>query len=390
MYGTWTGAEQDSFLAMIAAVGRCHRRQDQLHRPARPRDALTAGIAGGNLPDVAGLPGPGLMQQWYKKAPSSRSTSSTSPPYESSTPAGFAALGKAPDGKLAGIFTKGAVKGLIWYNTKNWTGAAARRPGMSSTPRPRPRRPATTKEWCIGARVRRRLRLAGHRLDRGHRPAPVRPGRLRQLGRRARKWTRPEIKAAWQTFGEAVANAYGGADVRRTRPTSARPANPMFATRPAACSTTRRASSPTSSRTRRRRQPDRLRLLPVPRHQPAYAGSRDRRRRPVRHVQRHAAGQVADPVPADPRGPGDLGRSAAASSRPTRASGRRLPGRLSKKSATILANAKIFRFDGSDLMPDAMNKAFFKAIVDFVQNPGEARLDPRRTSTACRPSAYSH
>ena len=27
--------------------------------------ALTAAIAGGNLPDVAGLPGPGLMQQWY-------------------------------------------------------------------------------------------------------------------------------------------------------------------------------------------------------------------------------------------------------------------------------------------------------------------------------------
>ena len=44
--------------------------------------------------------------------------------YEAATPPGFAALGQASDGKLAGIFTKGAVKGLIWYNTGVWTGGA--------------------------------------------------------------------------------------------------------------------------------------------------------------------------------------------------------------------------------------------------------------------------
>ena len=62
------------------------------------------------------------MQQWYEDGALKPLDFVDYAAYEAATPQGFAALGKAPDGKLAGIFTKGAVKGLIWYNTKNWTG----------------------------------------------------------------------------------------------------------------------------------------------------------------------------------------------------------------------------------------------------------------------------
>ena len=46
------------------------------------------------------------------------------------------------------------------------------------------------------------------------------------------------------------------------------------------------------------------------------------------------------------------------------------PDEASRRSAEILANAKTFRFDASDLMPNAMNKAFFQAVVEYVGNPG--------------------
>jgi alpha-glucoside transport system substrate-binding protein len=39
------------------------------------------------------------------------------------------------------------------------------------------------------------------------------------------------------------------------------------------------------------------------------------------------------------------------------------PDDISKRSADILANAKTFAFDASDLMPKAMNDAFWKAMV---------------------------
>jgi alpha-glucoside transport system substrate-binding protein len=46
------------------------------------------------------------------------------------------------------------------------------------------------------------------------------------------------------------------------------------------------------------------------------------------------------------------------------------PDPLGKQAGQILTSAKIVRFDASDLMPEAMNNAFWKAILDYVQNPG--------------------
>ena len=45
------------------------------------------------------------------------------------------------------------------------------------------------------------------------------------------------------------------------------------------------------------------------------------------------------------------------------------PDEVSRKSAEILANAQTFRFDGGDLMPAEMSKAFFGAMVEFAQDP---------------------
>jgi alpha-glucoside transport system substrate-binding protein len=47
------------------------------------------------------------------------------------------------------------------------------------------------------------------------------------------------------------------------------------------------------------------------------------------------------------------------------------PDELAKKAGAIIASAKTVRFDASDLMPDAMNQAFWKAILDYVQSPGD-------------------
>jgi len=63
------------------------------------------------------------------------------------------------------------------------------------------------------------------------------------------------------------------------------------------------------------------------------------------------------------------------------------PDDVSSASAAALREANIFRFDGSDLMPEAMNAAFWQAMVDYTQNPGQLdaileRLDGVRTDPA--------
>jgi alpha-glucoside transport system substrate-binding protein len=75
---------------------------------------LTTGVASGNLPDVAGLPGPGkvieLAQGGQLKA---LDGTIDVPSYVADTP-GAAAL--QVDGKQYAEFFKGSIKGLIWYD----------------------------------------------------------------------------------------------------------------------------------------------------------------------------------------------------------------------------------------------------------------------------------
>jgi alpha-glucoside transport system substrate-binding protein len=47
------------------------------------------------------------------------------------------------------------------------------------------------------------------------------------------------------------------------------------------------------------------------------------------------------------------------------------PDDLSRQMAAILVGAKIARFDAGDLMPPAMQSAFWKAVLDYVSNPGQ-------------------
>ena len=193
--------------------------------------AADAGIASGNLPDVAGCPAPASCRSGTTRACSSRSTSSISRHTRARQPPGIAELGRSPDGKLVGIFTKGAVKGLIWYDTKIYDGTVPATWNDLKTKRHGPA-PATPR-WCIG------LESGG---DSGW------PGTdwiedivLRQTGPdvydagspASLKWTSPEIKSAFESSARSSHNAYGGPTTSTTR-TSARPANRLF-TDPPGC-----------------------------------------------------------------------------------------------------------------------------------------------------------
>ncbi|MEP6638558.1 MAG: extracellular solute-binding protein [Chloroflexota bacterium] len=369
VYGTWTGAEQDSFLAMIqpwvdgTGVKVNYTGQRDLGT------ALTAGIAGGNLPDVAGLPGPGLMQTWYADGALKPLDFVDYASYESSTPAGFAALGKAPDGKLVGIFTKGAVKGLIFYNTKVWTAAVPKTWDELNTTA-KAAATGDTKEWCIG------VESGG---DSGW------PGTdwiedivLRQSGpdvydawvKGTQKWTSPEIKQAFQLFGDAVANAHGGAQfVNSTN--FGKAANPMFAT-PPGCLLHHQASFITDFfKNEAKAAPTDFDFFPFPDINPSFTGSvtgggdlfgmfndTPQAHSLIQYMLTPAAQEIW--VKRGGFISANKGVSIDA-----------YPDATSKKSAEILASAKLFRFDASDLMPNAMNKAFFQAIVKYVQNPAD-------------------
>src|SRR5690606_36446177 len=47
------------------------------------------------------------------------------------------------------------------------------------------------------------------------------------------------------------------------------------------------------------------------------------------------------------------------------------PDEIAARSAELLAQAEVFRFDASDLMPEAMNNAFWSATLEYTQKPGD-------------------
>ncbi len=100
--GSWTGSEQ----GIVRGDGRPVRREhggDVQYTGSRDLAAqLTTGVQSGNLPDVAGLPGPGLMIEWYDQDALKPLDFVDAEAYRADTPEGFADLGVAEDGMLIG------------------------------------------------------------------------------------------------------------------------------------------------------------------------------------------------------------------------------------------------------------------------------------------------
>lgn len=360
--GTWSGSEQDSFLAMVKPwEERTGVRVEYTGSRDLPAQ-VTSGIASGNLPDIVGLPGPGAMRDWYDQGALQSLDFIDFDSYEASTPPGFAELGVI-DGEPVGIFTKAAVKGLVWYNTANWTAgdpatwdeltaATAGSPGSA---------------WCIG-------------LESG--AASGWPGTdwiedilLRQSGPDAYDalisselpWTSDEVKDAFMTFGEALDSSYGGKDyVVNTN--FGRAANPMFED-PAGCQLHHQASFITSFfENEAGATADQFDFFPFPDIDPEYAGGvtgagdlvgmfndTPQARSLIEYLLTPEAQQIWVE-----RG----GFISANSGVPLDA----YPDEGSQRAAAILQDASMFRFDASDQMPAAVSDAFNKAIVEFASD----------------------
>jgi alpha-glucoside transport system substrate-binding protein len=114
--GTWTDAEQESFLAMVKPWEDETGYTVKYQGTRAINDILAAGIPTGVLPDLAGLPGPAQMQE-YAAAGALKPLDDVLDisTYKDETSPALVDLGQV-DGKTYGVFIKASVKGLIWYD----------------------------------------------------------------------------------------------------------------------------------------------------------------------------------------------------------------------------------------------------------------------------------
>jgi alpha-glucoside transport system substrate-binding protein len=323
---------------------------------------LSTGVASGILPDVAGLPGPGQMTEWAKAgALKPLDDVLDVATYTAETAPALVELGTV-DGKISGVFIKAAVKGLIWYNPQVYTGGEPATWDALQATSPAP----ADKLWCIG-------------LESG--AASGWPGTdwiedivLRQSGPEVydgwvagtQKWSSPEIKSAFEAFGAAVANTYGGSDTILTT-NFGDGGNPLF-TDPPGCLFHHQASFITDFfKNQGGAQDGQYDFFRMPDINSAYAGATTGAGDlfGMFNDTPQARALMAYLVTADAQKIWvERGGALSANKSVTD-----YPDDIAKKSAELLANAGVFRFDASDLMPVAMNDAFWKAILDYVKTP---------------------
>jgi alpha-glucoside transport system substrate-binding protein len=382
---TWGGDEQKAFLAMVKPWEDSTGNKVKYTGTRDINTVLTTGVASGVLPDLAGLPGPGQMAEFARAgALKPLDTVLDVNTYKSETVQALVDLGTV-DGKLSGVFIKAGVKGLIWYNPKvhDYSSAAPKTWDELKTQAAANKGNAKA-EWCL-------------RLGSG--AASGWPGTdwiedlvLRQAGPDVYnnwwagkvKWTDPAIKTAFQAYlNDVVANISDTTEAVDPTKDFSGGGDPLLAN-PPGCVVFHQASFITGlGAFKGKKAGTDYNFFPFPDVNTQFTGAvegtgdlfgmfhdTDAAKSLLKYLVTAPAQDIWVKIG------GALSANKNAKS---------YPDDISKRSADLLTSAKIFVFDASDLMPKAMNDAFWTAMLTVTKNPSSldatlANLDKTQTT----------
>ncbi|MBD0338382.1 MAG: extracellular solute-binding protein [Thermoleophilia bacterium] len=123
----WTGAEGEAFQAVLDGFTEQNAGVNVSYQGAQdPGQVLSTAVEGGNPPDIAALPSPGLMRDFADRGalqPIDFARDAIADNFAES----WLDLGTV-DGTLYGMFFKGANKSTVWYNVRAFEDAGVEPP----------------------------------------------------------------------------------------------------------------------------------------------------------------------------------------------------------------------------------------------------------------------
>jgi alpha-glucoside transport system substrate-binding protein len=379
---TWTGAEQASFMAVMKPF------TDQTgitiqYEASRDQDALlTTRVAAGNPPDLAAAPSPTLLTNFAKTGKViSLNNIVDMTALQSQYSQSWITLGEPlNDGKLYQVYSWVSLKGLIWYDPKNFQAKGYNVPNswqslldLQSTIKN-----SGTTPWCVALESGAASGWPGSDWVKEIVLSQSGPTVYDNWWQGKQKWTSPEIKNAWQTWGQILggndSNVYGGAK-NMTATNFADGGTPMFQS-PPKCYMHNQASFITSffqSANASLQPVTDFNFFPLPDINPTYAGA---------HVVAGDAWSMFHDTPQARQMIKYLATAAAQAiwvqrggkiSPNNQVSLDSYPDPLSKSTASILVATKIGKYDAGDLMPADMKNAYWAAVLQFAQD--QSKLD---------------
>src|SRR5215475_8280484 len=363
--GTWGGDEQTAFLKMVAPWEAQTGAKVKYTGTRDINTVLTTGVASGVLPDLAGLPGPGQMAE-YAAAGQLQPLDNVLDisAYQSDTAPALVNLGKT-NGKVYGVFIKAAVKGLIWYNPKvHDYGSSAPTTWADLMSQGKANQGQAKALWCLGVESGAASGWPGTDWIEDLVLRTAGPDVYTQWYQGKVKWSDPAIKAAFDMYvSDVVSKTYGGSKTA-VATNFGNAGDPLFAN-PPGCEFLHQASFITGfSQFKSHQAGTDYNFFPFPDIDPQYAGAVEGAGDLFGMFHATPAAKSLMKYLVTPQAQDIWVKIGGALSANKQAAD--YPDDISKRSAQILANAKIFVFDASDSMPTAMNDAFWTAMVDLT------------------------
>jgi alpha-glucoside transport system substrate-binding protein len=371
----WGGEELDSFRAMVAPFEQQTGITVAYEGTRDINAVLTTRTQGGNPPDLAGLPGPGQLQEYAQAGQlipldDVLDMNSLRDQYDE----GFLNLASY-NGQLYGIFTKAEVKSLVWYNPQAFQAAGYQVPTTWDELRALEEQIIAdgAAPWCIGLESGAASGWPGTDWIEDIMLRTAGPDVYDQWWQHEIEWTSEPVRNAFQTWGEIVGDpnrVYGGPPTVLTTNFGESPF-PMFED-PPACYLHRQAGFITTFI--QEQYPDLelgqdLDFFQFPAINEAHgspllvAGDlfgmfNDTPQ--ARALLEYLITAEAQSIWAERGGFLSANRTV---------DPQVYPDEITQQIAEMLAEAPAVRFDASDLMPEAVNNAFWSGILDFVGNP---------------------
>jgi alpha-glucoside transport system substrate-binding protein len=378
--GVWGGQEADVFNAMCKAfTDKTGIKVD--FEATRDLDAvITTRVEAGNPPDVSALTGPGKMIDLANKGKLvDLSKVLDMGAFGKNYAQGWKDLGSV-NGKLYGVFTKAAVKGLVWYNPKALKAAGFDEPKSGWTwndmlAASAKIEAAGAAPWAVGIESGAASGWVGTDWIENIFLRMYGPQKYKDWYEGRLAWTSPEMKKAWQAFGQIVADpkmAFGGGQyVNATNFGNA--AAPLFA-EPAQAYFHQQASfiqGFIAAQFPGLKPVEDFNFVGFPAIDPKYSKAMEvaadlfvafKSTPEVKAFMNYISGAEAQAFWA--AGTGGLGTN-------KNVALTFYPDALTKRAASILNATEIVVFDASDMMKPQVNSAFWTAIVSYVDKPSD-------------------
>ena len=373
--GTWGGSEQDSFMAMVAPFEAATGVTVEYEGTRDLNAVLTTRVQGGNPPDLAGLPGPGQMAQFAKDGKLiDLSNVLDMPTMKSDYAQSWIDLGSY-NGTPVGIFIKTSLKGLIWYDPKVYKGPNPPKTWDELMTWSKQTAASGTTPWCIGLESGAASGWAGTDWIEDFMLRQAGPDKYAQWYQGKLGWTSPEVKTAFQSFGAIATDPtmVNGGPTSELTLNFGNGGDQLFKT-PPGCYLHHQASFITdffTTNTKGLKPVDDFNFFGFPDINPAYSGSVEAAGDLFGMFKDTPQARALMKYLVTPEAQAIWVLRGGALSPNKRVPLSAYPDPLSQGAGKILSTAKIVVFDASDLMPDAMNTAFWKAILDYVQGPDQ-------------------